>query len=444
MCDTLFIPGSLTHDGISLFAKNSDREANEAQYLYHAPRHQHTDSDMVTCTYITIPQAAETHAILLSRPFWMWGGEMGTNEHGLAIGNEAVFSKIPEEKEQGLIGMDLLRLALERAKTARQALDIITSLLEVYGQGGSGGYTHHFYYDNSFLIADPQEAWVLETAGRHWVAEKVTGIRTISNGHTIGERYDLISPDAIAYATDRGWHKQGQAFNFARSYADFINTRFSRSAYRQCRTTDGLKAVSGSATIADVMALLRDHGTDNPGHNPLKTSPFTFTVCGHAGWGPVRQAGQSTASMVSHLAPDLATHFFTASSAPCTGVFKPFWVDAGLPEMGPIPSGTVDDASFWWQHERLHRRVMENYPQNMPFYKNDRDSLESTLMSEAMMARGVDMYDRKAISSRAFAVAWEAELSWLERVKASQAPRAASALHGSHWKKLNAAAGFQE
>lgn len=63
------------------------------------------------CTYIEIQQVAHTHAIILSKPAWIWGAEMGSNEHGVCIGNEAVWTKLwsPDDLEERLIGMDYLR-----------------------------------------------------------------------------------------------------------------------------------------------------------------------------------------------------------------------------------------------------------------------------------------------------------------------------------------------
>ena len=166
MCDTLVAVGEATADGSVILAKNSDREPNEAHVLTHVPHAHHEPGAAVRCTYIEIPQVAETYAVLLSRPFWLWGGEMGVNECGVAIGNEAVFTREPHDKTPGLLGMDFIRLALERAGTARAALDVIIDLLAVHGQGGDCGFQHPLYYHNSFLIADPREAWVLETAMR--------------------------------------------------------------------------------------------------------------------------------------------------------------------------------------------------------------------------------------------------------------------------------------
>lgn len=52
---------------------------------------------------------SKTHAVILSRPSWLWGAEMGANEHGVCIGNEAVWTKEPVGEGEALLGMDLLR-----------------------------------------------------------------------------------------------------------------------------------------------------------------------------------------------------------------------------------------------------------------------------------------------------------------------------------------------
>src|SRR5262245_45472149 len=102
----------------------------------------------------------------------MWGAEMGVNQHGVAIGNEALHAKTPAQRRRALIGMDLVRLGLERAATAKQAVEVMIELLERHGQGGDCGHLGRFYYNNGFIVADPAEAYVLETAGRWWAVQR--------------------------------------------------------------------------------------------------------------------------------------------------------------------------------------------------------------------------------------------------------------------------------
>jgi len=156
MCDTIVATSPSTADQAVWFGKNSDREPGEAQVVEHLSAQRFTAPAKLQCTYIEIPQAAQTYEVVISRPFWMWGAEMGANERGVAIGNEAVFTRLPVPKT-GLTGMDLLRIAIERSATAREALELIARLIAEVGQGGLCGYRHKgFRYHNSFIIADPK------------------------------------------------------------------------------------------------------------------------------------------------------------------------------------------------------------------------------------------------------------------------------------------------
>ena len=81
----------------------------------------------------------------------MWGAEMGCNEYGVVIGNEAVHTHEPLRRA-GLLGMDLLRLGLERGKMAIDAVKIIADLVEKYHQGGGCAYgDSSWMYHNSFF-----------------------------------------------------------------------------------------------------------------------------------------------------------------------------------------------------------------------------------------------------------------------------------------------------
>ncbi|MHA2253819.1 MAG: hypothetical protein ACXAD7_25930 [Candidatus Kariarchaeaceae archaeon] len=91
MCDTFVADSSVTIDGSIIVGKNSDRQPNEPQDLLHVPAMDQSEEEL-KCTYITIPQIDHTYEVLLSKPNWIWGAEMGANEHGVVIGNEAIWS----------------------------------------------------------------------------------------------------------------------------------------------------------------------------------------------------------------------------------------------------------------------------------------------------------------------------------------------------------------
>ncbi len=440
MCDTLIALSTATADGSVLFAKNSDREPNEAHEVTVLPACDYPAGSTVHCTYVEIPQAGHTHVVLLAKPAWMWGAEMGSNEHGVVIGNEAVFTRLPYEKGPALTGMDLLRLALERASTAREALDVITGLLSDHGQGGNCGFSHPFYYHNSFLIGNPGEAWILETAGREWAAVRVQGIGSISNQLTIGREWDLASDGLVKTAVERGWCKAAADFDFRRCYSDPLFTFFSAASHRRVCTTARLTEKNGRLTAAAMMAGLRDHGTGSAnGYNPA-SSLIGAEVCMHAGFGPVR-INQTTGSMVSRITPGGATHWLTATAAPCTSIFKPVWIDAGMPANGPRPGKETDPRSLWWRHEALHREALRDYPERIGALREERDRLEAQWLEEEARLRGSSPAERLAFSQRCFDEGDTALARWSAAVQEIPARSRPFSLYDSAWRSFDRQAG---
>ncbi|MBN1574074.1 MAG: C69 family dipeptidase [Deltaproteobacteria bacterium] len=451
MCDTFVATGAATFDGSVIFAKNSDREPNEAQAVEYYPAKVYKKGEDLKLTYITIPQAVETRGVLLSRPFWIWGAEMGANDAGVVIGNESVFTKLPMRKEKMLLGMDLLRLGLERADTAEGALDVMAELLGRYGQGGPAGYEDKkLLYHNSFIIADPKEAWVFETADYEWAAVKVKGVRSISNRITIGNEFDRSSPGLVETAVKKGWCKSGEDFDFDRCYSDWFFSTFSMARQRCERTQEMIDGGAGKIAPPTMMSYLRDHNIDDEKYRTQKRF-FMDEICMHAANGLPR-ASQTTGSLVSHLTGKINTHWITGTAAPCTSVFKPFYFEAGkLPDVGPEPTGRFDKSTLWWRHERLHREVIKDYPKRMKAYRDERDRLEAEFLKEseellkgASKGKGEEFSKKLyAFSENCFKRAGEAEDKWIETVRSMPIEKKANFVYSSYWKKQSKKAGIQ-
>jgi dipeptidase len=436
MCDTFVALANATRDGSVIFGKNSDRDPNEAHELLLIPHATHAPDAEVECTYISVPQIEETYAVMLSKPFWIWGAEMGANEKGVAIGNEAVFTKVPYDKEPGLIGMDFLRLALERAASAEEALDVMIALLETYGQGGNCGFSHEMFYHNSFLISDRSVAWVFETAGKHWAAEKVQDVRSISNVISIGSSWDRASDELVSHAVAQGWCKRADEFDFSRCYSDFLYTKFGAGEHRLCRTTDLLRDHLGEIDVPFAMRLLRDHGSNAGEDFQPGTGLVGAEVCMHASFGPVR-ISQTTGSMISHLTADGDTHWVTGTAAPCTSVFKPVWMDAGLPDLGPAPTGIYAEQTLWWRHENLHREILRDYATRIQTLQPERDVLESDFLQEIPDMVQASREDRKAFIQSCFDRVDQSESQWLITVQTLPIQHHRSVLDKIAWNKLD-------
>ncbi|OJX41285.1 MAG: hypothetical protein BGO78_00620 [Chloroflexi bacterium 44-23] len=431
MCDTFVVLPEFTQDGSIIFGKNSDRDANEPHYVEIIQEREYPSGSNVECTYVSIPQVERTNRVLLSRPVWIWGAEMGVNQWGLVIGNEAIFSKIKANKEPGLIGMDYLRLALERAKNAQEAIKTITSLLETYGQGGNCGFSHPFYYHNSFLIADHKEAWKLETVDRVWAAKRIEQHGSISNCLTIGTNWDLASDNLVSYAVEHKLYNKRNQFNFANVFSDWLYTRFSNARGRKNCTSQQVQALAGKFQVEDAFRILRSHHGDADKFSPGKAS-LSSDVCMHAGYGPIR-VSQTTGSMVTKTLSGNEDIWATATSAPCLSLFKPLRLSQEK-IFDYVPDTKFDNCSYWWKHEVFHRRMLRAYQTYFSEFSMARDAIEKDFLlglKETKQSQDFEGYWVE-IMNRSNSFLEE----WLEKTKNSEG-NSNSRLYQKAWKKNN-------
>ena len=320
---------------------------------------------------------------------------MGVNEKGLVIGNEAVFTR-EKVLDRALLGMDILRLALEMCSDTREALEYITSLIEKYGQGGKSGHTQNLKYHNSYIIADSEEAYILETAGRHWVYEKVRDIQSISNTLSIGSEYEGCSSQLVEHAITKGFCRNKDEFSFKKCYESKLHPHFTKGDIRRNTVLEQLRGKDGSVGLKDMKDILRSHGRRDDVAS-FRTGSMEC-ICMHAGGGLI--TSQTTGSFVVQLKGGEVNIWATGSSIPCISVFKPLWF-----------SGCKDDffteqnqdrlIDYWRNIELFHRQVLEVGVTDLGEYLNKRDKLEAEL--EKLAAEAYNDSERARVTQYALA-----------------------------------------
>ncbi len=438
MCDTIFADDTSTATGHCLFGKNSDRQRNEAQAVELCDAQAHPPGSTLNCTYISVPQVEHTFAALICRPFWMWGAEMGLNEHGVVIGNEGLYSSVAQPVDAALTGMDLLRLGLERSRTAEEAVRTITSLLAEHGQGGNCGHLAEAYYHNGYLIADAKEAYVLETVAREWVCERVRGVRAISNQYSIGSDFEELSPGMHAVLEGQGWDGISKP-NVAKFLADPKLVHVGSAAGRKARATHLLEARLGDLSLTDVFAVLRDHdptGALRHPWNPRDSLPYS--LCIHAGGSD--RISQTTCSLAVDLKPGQPVAWVTGTAAPCISVFKPVMIGTPLPSRGAKLTDHFDAGTLWWSHEQLHRRALSSGLERfLSEISDERDTLEREFQAIAESARdgGLEK-ELEQVIAMCWGRATSAETRWLQRLASDRL--LCSSDYDTEWRLMNARA----
>lgn len=233
---------------------------------------------------------------------------MGINDCGVCIGNEAIETKNSKTNEVSLIGMDLVRLGLERSSSAKEALNIIIDLLLKYGQGGNCGYTKEEFYDNSFLIMDRNELYVLETVGKNY-AVKTKKMASISNCLSI--------TNADIY---------NDVKNFKKKYTD---SKKKSGNYRRKAANKQLKYAKSEE---DFFKIMRTHCKNNG----------DFGICMHGEY-------ESANSMVVVL-KEKPVIYFTGCPNPCKSEYKKYVFGEEL--VYPMVDEKSQDNYDFWKSKR--------------------------------------------------------------------------------------------
>ncbi len=343
-----YVGRDLTSDGSVLLGGTGEEPSSH--WLEIVPRRRHAPGTVVTvgatdraampARLTGIPQVAETYRYLTMNyssfagfPAPLTNG--GLNEHQVAIrdvwapSRRELLAMTPAD-QTGPQYSDLARLALERARTAREAVEIIGALIDRHGYTTYGGNTH--------LIADPTEGWVvMEFAGGQglWVAERLGAdeVRVLYPGYVdpvpldYGARDDWMgSANLISFAAARGWFDPaaGAPLDVMAVYGEFADGR--RPGIKRMDPADLEAALRARIPVgvADMMALVRDPRIADE----------------DAGYGQVAHLRPGLAD------PDLAL-LWVAPTSSVTAPFLPWWLGttAVPPEFGPHRWLTQDAGS---------------------------------------------------------------------------------------------------
>ena len=424
-CTNLIVGKNASTDGSTIVSYSADSYGLFGE-LYHYPAAVYPKGTMMdihewdTGKYLgQIEQARQTYNVI---------GNM--NEFQLTIG-ETTFGGRPELVDTlGIIDYgSLIYLALQRSRNAREAIKVMTELVQEYGYYSSG---------ESFTIADPNEIWIMEMIGKGpgvrgavWVAVRVPDdcISAHAN-HSRIHQFDLddkenclYSPDVISFAREKGYFSGvNKDFSFSKAYAPtgFGELRYCEArvwSYYNMFTDDGQKYLSyieGSdptpmplfvkpnrkLSVQDVKNAMRDHyeGTPlditqdfgaGPHHAPYRLSPLDFEVDGQKYFNERPISTQQTGFVfVAQMRADLpdaigGVLWFGTDDANMT-VFTPVYC---CTDKVPVCYSRVDGADYitfswnssFWIFNWVANMVYPRYDLQIGDVRATQQELENTL-----------------------------------------------------------------
>jgi dipeptidase len=388
-CTNFLISKGASVDGSVMITYAADAHVLYGE-MYYWPARDHLPGTMLdiyewdTGKYLgQIPQVAHTYSVI---------GLM--NEHQVTIGETTWGGRSELRDSTAIIDYgSLMFIALQRSKTAREAIEVMTSLVDEYGYASSG---------ESFSIADKDEVWFMDLIGKTaedpgavWVARRVPDgyISAHANQARIRQfplkdrKNTLYAPDVIDFARKMGYFEgDDKDFSFADAYAPLdygalrfcearVYAMFNRAAPEMELSMDYVKGVEGAepmplwikpdrkVSVHDVMEYMRDHfeGTEfdmtqdiggGPYSCPYRWRPLTWEVDGQKYVNEratsTQQTGFSFVSQCRDWLPDQigGIHWFGVDDT-YTTVYNPIYCGSRrVPKSYAV--GTGDFHNFTW------------------------------------------------------------------------------------------------
>lgn len=425
-CSNFIVGKKASVDGSVMCSYSAD-DYGMFQYLCHYPAAKHAKGEMRKIFdwdsnkyYGEIPEAAETYNVI---------GNI--NEWQVTIGETTYGGREEMVDSTGIMDYgSLIYVALQRSKSAREAIKVMTTLANTYGYNSEG---------ETFTICDPKEAWIMEMMGKGagskgavWVALRIPddAICAHANQSRIGKfnmkdkKNVMYAKDVVSFARSKGWFKGKDAdFSWKMAYAkpDFSGRRFCDARawamlnhfYDMSPYLDWALGKNPDAqdmplwvvpnkkvSVKDVEAVMRDHyegtplsvadGSDIGGgiwEMPYRPTPLMYKVDGKQYFNerPVstQQSGFVFVSqMRSWLPREIGGVFWFANDDANMAAFTPVYCSmTERPECYNTPG--VDAVHFskknaYWVCNMTSNMVYPRYSLMFPTLKEVRDSLDNS------------------------------------------------------------------
>ena len=426
-CTNFLVGKKASTDGSTMISYSAD-SYNLYGELYHWPAMKYNAGEILkvyewdTGKYLgEIPQVLQTYNVL---------GNM--NEHQLAIGETTFTGRRELSDSTGVMDYgSLIYITLQRAKTAREAISIMTELVKDHGYYSTG---------ESFSIADPNEVWVMELIGKGvgnkgavWVAVRIPDdcVSAHANQARIqqfpldDDENCIYSPDVISFAREKGYYTGDDAdFSFAQAYApiDFGALRFCEArvwsffnhvnkdmakyvTYAKGETTDPMPLYikpDKKLSPRDVQNYMRDHYEDTeldwrndygagPFSSPYRWSPLTWEVDSveYCNERPIatQQTGFSFVSQSrSWLPNEIGGVLWFGIDDAAQSVYYPVYVgNTTVPEEMKVGNGDLLNftwESAFWIHNWVSNMVYDRYSDKIVHVNELQEKIEGNFETQ--------------------------------------------------------------